>query len=137
MPAAVKWLLVLVVATIPVLLMLVLPESGPPALVPSAASNSDVIRYSKQIILTLVRSPQTATFPEDSQFQIEQLGDNQWRVSAYVDYETSVGKVSRMPWTIQVQNQGTRWIMTKREHEKSALTQNVTEGSWTSRLKKQ
>jgi len=137
MPAAVKWLLVLVAATIPVLLMLILPESGPSGIVETTASNSDVIHFSKRIILTSVRSPETAVFPSDSEFQIEQLGANEWRVSAYVDYQTGVGKINRMPWTIQVQNQGTRWLMTKREQEKSALTENVTKGSWTSRLKKQ
>ncbi len=136
MHAVAKWLLVMVVATIPVILMLVLPDSGGTLPVASTASQQDIIHFSKRIILTSVRSPETAVFPDDSQFQIQQLAPNEWRVSAYVDAESGVGKTNRTPWTIEVQQNGTRWVMTKREQEKSALTENVTKGSWTSRLKK-
>lgn len=137
MHAAAKWLLVLVVATIPVMLMLVLPDSGGKLPMDTTASKEEVIRNAKRLVLQKTRSPETATFPEESEFMFEQLAPNEWRVGAYVESETAVGGRNRIPWIIHVRQQGNRWVETEREHVKSQLTEDATKGSWTSRLKKQ
>lgn len=136
MQSAFKYLLLLVVAALPVAFMLVMPSSDGPVEVDSGASTSEVIRYSKQIILQSVRSPQTATFPSNDQFLVEPVGINQWRVEAYVNVDTAVGKQVRMPWAIEIKKNGSRWTQVEREHMKSPLTKAVSEGSWTSRLEK-
>ena len=123
-----KYLLLLVVASLPVVLMLVLPQQEA-APVQTGVPNSEVIRFAKHLILQSVRSPQTAIFPEDSEFVVQPMSGNQWRVKAHVDVDNAVGAKVRMPWAIQIRKDGDRWVLADREHVKSRLTEVVTENS--------
>lgn len=131
-----KYLLLLVVGSLPVVLMLTMPNREPATPIETGTPNSEVIRFAKHIILQSARSPQTATFPDDSQFVVQPLASNQWRVKAYVDVDNAVGSRARMPWAIQIRKEGDRWTLTEREHVKSRITEIVTENSWTKPLEK-
>jgi len=132
----VKCLLLVVVAAIPVAFMLAFPSQDGAVVVDSGASTSEVIKYAKQLMLKSVRSPQTATFPADSEFVIEPLGVNEWRVQSHVNVDTAVGKQVKMPWSIEITKSGDHWAVSEREHVKSPLTKAVSESSWTHRLEK-
>lgn len=136
MSTVAKCLLLVVVAALPVAFMLAFPSQDGASVVATGATTGDVIKYSKQLILQSVRSPKTATFPEDSQFAIEPIGINEWRVASHVNVDTAIGKQVKMPWSIEIKKDGARWSLVEREHVKSSLTKAVSESSWTSRLEK-
>src|SRR5688572_24168162 len=90
MPVAVKWLIVVLIAALPVGLIMSGAFDQETETVVYPPSRHDVIFFAKEIVKKGLREPETAIFQEDDQMQVETLAENQWRVAGYVDAKSGV-----------------------------------------------
>jgi hypothetical protein len=95
-------------------------------------TDTDVIYFSKQMMRNFMRDPDKVEFPPDSEFKVEPLGDNHWRVQgSLLVYNKAKKQQLRMPMTIEMSRSGTRWKLVKRENEFNELTKAERARSWT------
>ena len=134
MPAAAKWLIVVLLAALPLLILVGVPLLNGPTPGQQEASHPDVIYFTKKLVSRTLRSPETAVFPADSQFRVQPVGPRSWRVSSFVDTESGLGSPVRKEWTLEVEKVGSRWTATKFELTPNEVTRAAREGSWTKRL---
>lgn len=139
MPAAVKWLIVVLIAALPVGLIMSGAFDQETEIV-RPPSRHDVIFFAKEIVKKGLRDAETASFQEDDQIQVETLAENQWRVTGYVDAKTGVRSkagvqsTARYPFTIVMEKSGSRWNLVEREPEFNDLTKKMRDDSWTNGL---
>jgi hypothetical protein len=95
-------------------------------------TDTDVIYFSKQMMRKFVRDPDAVEFPPDSEFKVEPLGDNHWRVEgSLLTHSKTKKQQMRMPMTIELARTGSRWTLVKRENEFNDLTKAERARSWT------
>lgn len=139
MPAAAKWLIVVLIAALPVVLIMSgafdqETESVRPP------TRQDVIYFAKEIVKKRLRDPETAIFQDDDQIQVETLAENQWRVAGSVEAKTGVRSragvhtTARYPFSIVMEKSGSRWKVLDREPDFNNLTKKMRDDSWTNGL---
>lgn len=60
------------------------------------------IAYCHQFVEDRLRAPSTADFPSSPEHRVTELGDQRWRVAAYVDAENGFGAQIRTEWTCEI-----------------------------------
>jgi hypothetical protein len=131
MSVAFKWLLVASLAALPILILVGGELLKPQESVLPEATPGDAIHFSKELMKQSVRLPAKTIFPEADGFEVEKIGEKQWRVSSYLETPNAFGDMIRMPFELEIEEQQGRWKLLERKMEVSPLTKAVREGSWT------
>ncbi len=68
----------------------------------SSGDEGGAIAYCHQFVEQQLKSPSSADFPSNSEHTVTELGEQQWRVSSYVDADNSFGASLRTNWTCEI-----------------------------------
>lgn len=68
----------------------------------SGGDDQGAIAYCHQFVEQQLKSPSSADFPSFPDHQVTKVGDQEWKVSAWVDADNSFGAKLRTNWTCDI-----------------------------------